>query len=97
MALSQLVHSFNVRNVKQSLFTLGFTTNRSLNYAFIISLVMTSVVIFTPFLRGVFETALLRSSDWAVVLGLSIVPLVLVEISKAVGRLPLSTSNRTVN
>ena len=51
-----------------------------------LTLILLSLVIFTPFLRDIFETALLRPSDWAVVLGLSFLPLVLVELSKAVGR-----------
>ncbi|MFZ5651584.1 MAG: calcium-translocating P-type ATPase, SERCA-type [Bacillota bacterium] len=86
MAMSQLVHSFNVRSAHQSLFTMGIGTNRSLIYAFLISSAALFVVILTP-LRGLFETVILRSSDWALVLTLSIVPLVLIEISKLAGRL----------
>jgi len=82
MSMSQLVHSFNVRSLKQSLFTIGFGTNRSLLYAFMVSSAALFIVIFTPFLRGVFDTVILRPSDWALVLGLSVIPLVLVEISK---------------
>ena len=86
MAMSQLVHSFNVRSMTQSLFTIGFGTNRSLIYAFLLSSAALLIVVFHPFLRDVFETALLRSSDWAVVISLSIAPLVLVEISKLASR-----------
>jgi P-type Ca2+ transporter type 2C len=86
MALSQIVHSFNVRSMNLSLFTIGFGTNRSLIYAFLTSAAALLVVIFIPFLRGVFETVLLRPSDWALVLGLSLAPLVLVEISKLIFR-----------
>lgn len=82
MAMSQIVHSFNVRSIEHSLFTIGFGTNRSLIYAFLISAAALLVVIFIPFLRDVFETVLLRPSDWAVVLSLSVIPLVVVEISK---------------
>ncbi len=86
MAMSQLVHSFNVRNIKQSLFSIGFFSNRSLVYAFMASSVMLFIVILIPPLRSAFQTALLRPSDWTVVFSLSIVPLVLVETSKALGR-----------
>jgi Ca2+-transporting ATPase len=86
MALSQIVHSFNVRSMNLSLFTIGFGTNRSLIYAFLTSAAALLVVIFIPFLRGVFETVMLRPSDWALVLGLSLAPLVLVEISKLIFR-----------
>ncbi|MBP7332065.1 MAG: cation transporting ATPase C-terminal domain-containing protein, partial [Firmicutes bacterium] len=86
MALSQIVHSFNVRSMEHSLFTIGFGTNRSLIFAFIISAAALLIVIFIPFLREVFETVMLRPSDWAVVLGLSITPLFVVEISKMMRR-----------
>lgn len=94
MALSQLVHSFNVRSMKQSLLTIGFGTNRSLIYAFMASSAMLLIVIFTPILRELFDTAMLRPSDWAVVLSLSIVPLFLVEISKVVGRNRSRSANK---
>ncbi len=87
MAMSQLVHSFNVRSMDQSLAAIGIGTNRSLLYAFAASTAALLMVVFTPFLRGPFETVLLRPSDWAVVFGLSVVPLVAVEISKLAGRL----------
>jgi len=84
MAFSQLVHAFNVRSLEQSLFKIGIGTNRSLIMAFLFSVVMQLVVVFIPFLREVFETALLHPSDWGVVLGLSLMPLVISEIRKAI-------------
>lgn len=86
MAFSQLVHSFDVRSIKQSLFTMGITTNRALVGAFLISGSLQLVVIFVPFLRKVFKTALLGLSDWGVVLLLSLVPLVISEIAKIIRR-----------
>lgn len=87
MAMSQLVHSFNVRSIEQSLFTIGIWTNRSLIYAFMVSSAALFIVIFTPLLRNVFETVILRPSDWVLVLGLSVIPLIFVEISKLAGKL----------
>ena len=91
MSMSQLVHSFNVRSTERSLFTIGFGTNRSLLYAFAVSSAALFIVIFTPFLRGVFETVILQPSDWALVLGFSVIPLVLVEISKLADTLTSKT------
>lgn len=84
MALSQLVHSFNVRSLDQSLFKIGLTSNRSLLLAFVFSVAMQLIVIFVPFLREVFETALLSSVDWIIVIGLSLIPLIVAEISKLI-------------
>lgn len=94
MAFSQLIHSFNVRSLDQSLFITGLTSNRSLVAAFFFSSLMQLSVIYIPFLREVFETALLSSGDMSAALGLSLVPLVVAEATKllkknntAVGRL----------
>lgn len=86
MALSQLVHSFNARSLDQSLFKVGFFTNSGLVGAFLLSVSLQLAVVFIPGLRGVFETAMLRSGDWLVVLGLSLFPLVFVEIQKLIKR-----------
>lgn len=84
MAISQLVHSFNARSLAHSIFTLGVTSNRNLVYAFAVSLLLQLAVIFIPFFSGIFDTTVITAHDWAVVLGLSIVPLVVVEVWKAV-------------
>jgi Ca2+-transporting ATPase len=86
ISFSQLVHSFNVRSLHQSLFTVGFFTNRGLVYSFLISGLMQLSVVFSPFLRDVFGTAPLRNSDWMLVIGLSILPFVIVELIKLVIR-----------
>jgi len=83
MALSQLVHSFNVRSQTQSLFALGLTSNTSLVYAFFLSLGLQLAVIFLPFLQDIFGTTYLRPGDWGLILGLCLVPLVAVEVAKA--------------
>jgi len=84
MALSQLVHSFNVRSLNQSLFKVGLLTNPGLVGAFLLSASLQLAVILIPALRGVFETAMLRSGDWLVVLGLSLFPVLFVEIHKMI-------------
>jgi Ca2+-transporting ATPase len=86
MSFSQLIHAFNVRSFKQSLFSIGLGTNRALVGAFFASATLQLVVIFVPFLREIFDTALLRASDWAVVILFSLMPLFLVELIKALKR-----------
>lgn len=82
MAFSQLVHSFNVRSLNQSIFRTGVFSNRALIIAFVVSAGLQLAVIYIPFLRGVFETALLQTNDLVVALGLSLVPLLISEINK---------------
>lgn len=84
IALMQLVHSFNARSMEHSVFSLGVTSNRNLVYAFLASAALTVAVIFIPFLREFFDTAPLHFSDWLVVCGFSLLPLIVVEISKMI-------------
>ena len=84
MALMQLVHSFNARSMEHSIFNLGVASNRSLIYAFLASAAITAAVIFIPFLREFFDTTLLRVSDWFVVFGFALIPLIIVEMSKMI-------------
>jgi Ca2+-transporting ATPase len=82
MAFSQLVQSFNARSFDQSLFKMGFGTNRYLVYAFLISGALQLVVVYVPFLREIFETAVLSAQELLAVIMLSIVPFFVVEIAK---------------
>ena len=84
MALMQLVHSFNARSMEHSVFSLGVASNRNLIYAFLASAALTAAVIFIPFLREFFDTAPLRLSDWFVVCGFALMPLIIVEMSKMI-------------
>ncbi|MFZ5943119.1 MAG: cation-translocating P-type ATPase [Bacillota bacterium] len=82
MAFSQLVHSFNVRSLNQSLFQRGIFGNRALIYAFLISATLQVAVIFVPFLRDIFETELLPVNDFLIALALALTPFVVSEIVK---------------
>ncbi|KAF0223985.1 MAG: Ca2+-transporting ATPase, partial [bacterium] len=88
LAFSQLVHSFNVRSLNQSIFKTGIFGNRALVYAFLISATLQLAVIFVPFLRDIFETSLLRFSDVQVAVGLALVPLLVSEITKSLRKDP---------
>lgn len=86
MSFSQLVHSFNARSLNLSIFKIGIITNRSLILAFVFSVLLQLSVIFIPFLRETFDTALLQSSDLTVALGLSLFPLIVAEVTKLIRR-----------
>ncbi len=81
LAISQLIHAFNVRS-GHSLFKVGFFSNKNMVKAFFASLALTLVVLFVPFMQDIFKVSYMNLQEWLVVIGLSLVPLVLVEISK---------------
>ncbi|MDK2800331.1 MAG: P-type Ca2+ transporter type [Clostridiales bacterium] len=83
LGLSQLVHAFNVRT-RSSLLKIGFFTNKYMIGAFVISLLLQMSVVTIPVLSDIFKVTMLNSSQWLTVAGLSIAPLILVELGKAV-------------
>lgn len=83
LALSQVVQAFNMRS-ERSLFKTGFFTNRRLNLACLLSIVLVALVLFTP-VSIAFGLITLSPQLYLIGLGLSLVPLVVMEFSKAFG------------
>lgn len=83
LGFSQIVQAFNMRS-EHSLFRIGFFTNRTLNLAALLSLVLSAIVLFTP-ARVAFGLELLSLPMYAIAVGLVLVPLVVMECSKAFG------------
>lgn len=81
LALSQLVHAFNIRS-GHSLFRVGFFSNKNMIKAFFASLALTLIVLLVPFMQGIFNVQYMNLTEWLVVVGLSITPLIIVEIVK---------------
>ena len=76
----QLVQSYNMRSHK-SLFEVGFFTNPYLNKACLLSFALILVVLFTP-LRVPFSLSLLSIELYAIGVGISFIPLLIMELGK---------------
>ena len=83
LALCQVVQAFNMRT-ERSLFAIGPFTNRTLNLAALGSTALVALVLFTP-VRVAFELVTLEWWKYLLGLGLSLVPLFVMELCKAVG------------
>ena len=83
LALTQVVQAFNMRS-ERSLFKIGFFTNKTLNGAAMISLLLVLLVVFTP-LKLAFGLITLPLELYLLSLGLILVPLLVMEISKVIG------------
>lgn len=90
LALSQIVQAFNMRS-HHSLFKIGPFTNSALNKAAIASFAMVALVVFTP-IRTIFGLIALDAVHYLVCLGLILVPLAVMEFSKAFGLIHKSNS-----
>ena len=83
LALSELVHVFNIRDNKKSIFKTKVFNNGKLVLAVLVSLVLMLVVLFVPYLRNVFSIPILPVDNILEILILVFSPLVIVEIFKA--------------
>ena len=83
LSLSQVVQAYNMRS-EHSLFHIGPFTNHKLNWACLISLLLIALVLFTP-LRIVFELAALPGELYLQGLGLALIPVLVMELSKKFG------------
>jgi len=84
LACSQLFHSFNCRHMSESLFKIGFFTNRKLILAAGISFLLQMAAVYVPSLQSIFKTRPLGLFDWVLVLAVSSFPLWAMEIVKKV-------------
>ncbi|MFH0795510.1 MAG: calcium-transporting P-type ATPase, PMR1-type [Candidatus Omnitrophota bacterium] len=82
LAVSQLFHSFNCRNMTESLFKIGLFTNKKLLLAIVFSFLLQMAAVYVPFLQGVFKTEPLSGPAWLLVIAISSFPLWAMELVK---------------
>ena len=83
LSLTQIVQAFNMRS-EHSLFKIGVFTNHKLNWAALLSVVLVCLVLLTP-VGIAFGMVTLPAWLYLCGLGLILVPLVVMELAKAVG------------
>lgn len=83
LALSQVIQAFNMRS-ERSVFKIGLFTNKKLDQAALVSFLLVAVVLFTP-LAAIFGMMHLPVKLYLIGFGLSLVPMVIMELSKAFG------------
>ena len=86
LTFCQLFHAFDVRSERQSIAHIGLTSNPAMNKAFLVGMALQLAVLLMPPLMNVFRVCALSGVEWLVVLGLSLTPLAVCEIEKAVRR-----------
>ncbi|MDJ0955887.1 MAG: cation-translocating P-type ATPase [Arenicellales bacterium] len=82
LTLAQLAHVLAIRSERESLITLGFTTNWPLLGAVVLTVGLQMAVIYVPFLQGIFKTAPLSGLELLICFALAAVVFVAVEIEK---------------
>ena len=84
LAMSQLVQALNMRS-SHSLFKVGFFSNKTMNLSLLACTALTAFVLFVPGVVNVFGMISLQWWMYLIGLGLSLLPILVMEVAKAVG------------
>ncbi|TKB73260.1 MAG: cation-translocating P-type ATPase [Nitrospira sp.] len=82
MVIAQLVHAFNCRSERWSLFQVGLWTNRPLLLAVSLSLGIQVIVLTVPAVATIFKVVPLPIEDWELMGAMGILPFVIMESIK---------------
>lgn len=93
LGLLELVHSFNIKS-EESIFKVGLFENKYLLGAFILGALLQIVVVVIPPVAEVFKLVPLTQVQWMYTFGISILPLVIMEIQKAFNKIEPSTMQK---
>ena len=86
MGLLELVHSFNIKS-EQSIFRIGILENKFLIGSFILGIFVQTIVVVVPALADVFKLVPLNQTQWLITLGISILPIPIMELQKKVNEM----------
>lgn len=96
LALSQTLHAYNMRS-EHSIFKIGIFSNKKLNIVTLISITMISFVCFVPGVLTAFGMLYLPYYSYLIAIGLSIVPIIIMELSKAFGLIKHHSHKDNIN
>ncbi|MCC8072916.1 MAG: calcium-translocating P-type ATPase, PMCA-type [Clostridiales bacterium] len=85
LAMAEIFHSFNMRSRRQSIAKMG-SVNWYLVGAMALSLFLSTIVIYVPFLADAFDFAHISLTEYAISMALAICVIPIVEIVKAIQR-----------
>jgi Ca2+-transporting ATPase len=82
MAFCQLYNIFNMRSIKQSMFKIGFFTNKYVNIGLVISIIIQVIIVEVPFFERLFHFAPISFFEFILLAGLASLVLVFGEVYK---------------
>ncbi len=86
MSLAEVIHSYNLRSREKSIFQMNYQNSYLLG-AILLSFVLTTAVIYVPFLRDAFGFTEIRIEEYGVAVLFAITMIPVVEIVKAIKRI----------
>jgi Ca2+-transporting ATPase len=82
LSASELFRAYTARSERYPLLKIGVFSNKNMNYAILVSLVLMMAVVYVPFLNTIFDTVPLGWKQWEVMLPLLLIPSVAAEAVK---------------
>ncbi|MBP7687757.1 MAG: cation-translocating P-type ATPase [Thermoflexales bacterium] len=82
LALAELPIAYTTRSERYPLFKLGVLSNKWMQRAVGLSIVLTLAVVYVPFLNDPFNTMPLSLEHWAIIAPLALIPAIVAEVSK---------------
>ncbi|MCL2052987.1 MAG: cation-translocating P-type ATPase [Oscillospiraceae bacterium] len=82
LAYASVVNILNVRSFKESLFTIGFTSNKLLFGGTCLSFLLISVTALFPPMMRIFYCVPLSITHWLIVISFAITPFIVIELKK---------------
>jgi Ca2+-transporting ATPase len=82
LSLCELFRAYTVRSERASIFKIGVFSNKYMQMAVGLSMLLLLLVVNSPFLQPIFNTHFLSPKEWLVVLILSIFPAAMEELTK---------------
>ena len=86
LSMLELVHSLNIRSEK-SIFKVGLFKNVYLIGAFVLGVVLQVSVVLIPTIAKIFDVVPLNKMQWIYTIGISILPIILVELQKRINEM----------
>ena len=93
MGVLELVHSFNIKSEK-SIFKVGILENKFLIGSFILGIFVQTIVVCIPALADIFNVTNLTQMQWLITLGISILPIPIMEMQKGVNSIDVRKNKK---
>ena len=81
LGLLELVHSFNIKT-EESIFKVGIFENKFLVGSFVLGILLQVIVVIVPVFANIFDLVPLNMTQWIYTIGISILPLAIMELQK---------------
>ena len=93
LGLLELVHGFNVKS-ESSIFETGLFENKYLVGSFFLGTFMQVIVVIIPYLAHIFDLVPLNQTQWIYTIGISFLPIVIIELQKKFNEIRFSTKSK---